>query len=400
MPLLRKSSRGSRCPPRFKDSRQCLKKNIYIQPKRPVLNIFQVEFQPFFKGQIAAAGDLPDAGDARLDTEPFTLDAAIEQVDIALGHRPGADQAHLAAEDVDQLRQLIDTGFTEESARSGDSRVVFDLEDRPFRLVEMFDFGKSGLGIDMHRAELEHREDVFAQADPLLDEKDRAGGVEFDRQGDEEKERDEQGQGDNRAAQIKDPFGQQLLGILGDRFHRQQGDVPDHRQAYLGHLDVEHIGHEAEADALLFAGLDDRFGVFEQRAGNGNDHLVDDVFFQAVVDVFHGGDHRDPLNRRADQGGLGIDKADHIQAEDTMFPQGVHQIPGTGLGPDNQDPHRLFAAFDQFAVIGDGRQADQQQGGKFEQGKKQQDDPADILNVEKEQNDQQQADRGDQRPDN
>ena len=83
------------------------------------------------KGQIVAAGDLPQAGDAGLDAEPLALNSPVEEIDIADRHRPGAHQAHFTAQHIEQLRQLVQAGPAQPSAHPGHPGVVGDLEDRP-----------------------------------------------------------------------------------------------------------------------------------------------------------------------------------------------------------------------------------------------------------------------------
>ena len=89
----------------------------------------------------------------------------------------GADQAHVAAEDVEELRQLVDALGADEGTDAGDAGVSFGGPA-----------GTGGLGIDPHAAELQQREDLAVQADALLAIHHRAARLELDQAGDQEAE--------------------------------------------------------------------------------------------------------------------------------------------------------------------------------------------------------------------
>ena len=56
------------------------------------------------------------------------------------------------------------------------SWIIFDLENRPFCLIQFFELTLSVWCIGYHRAELEHFEPPFVEADTILHEKYRPGG--------------------------------------------------------------------------------------------------------------------------------------------------------------------------------------------------------------------------------
>ena len=62
--------------------------------------------------------------------------------------RPRADEAHVAAQHVEDLRQLVDAHLADEAADARDAIVV---GRRPARASVL-------LGVDAHAAELEHAE--------------------------------------------------------------------------------------------------------------------------------------------------------------------------------------------------------------------------------------------------
>src|SRR5262245_58415068 len=76
-----------------------------------------------------------------------------------------ADEAHLAAQDVDELRNLVNAGFANEGADAGNSGIA---TLRPLRPSVLF-------GVLPHRAKLDDLEDAPVLADPFLRVKDRPG---------------------------------------------------------------------------------------------------------------------------------------------------------------------------------------------------------------------------------
>ena len=99
--------------------------------------------------------------------------------------RPRADEAHLAAEHVPELRQLVDRRPAQDPPDAGHARVVRDLEHPRVAgrvLVQVGHGLLQPLGVAHHRAELEDRELAARLTNPGLPEEDRAGAVELDRE--------------------------------------------------------------------------------------------------------------------------------------------------------------------------------------------------------------------------
>ena len=92
-----------------------------------------------------------------LDGEPPALAVGVLR-DLHRDRRPRADDRHLAAQDVDQVRQLVERGAAQERADAGDARVA--LVDRHA--------GAHVLGARDHRAQLEHVERLAVAADAPL----------------------------------------------------------------------------------------------------------------------------------------------------------------------------------------------------------------------------------------
>ena len=130
------------------------------------------------------AEHLPETGHAGLEVEAPARPAV--DVMVLLGdERARTDQAHLATEHVEQLRELVQRSAAQEASDAGDARVVLDLEHPLVAasvLVQVRDLVLAPLGVGDHRAELEDLELAVIAADPRLAEEHRAGRVELDRE--------------------------------------------------------------------------------------------------------------------------------------------------------------------------------------------------------------------------
>jgi hypothetical protein len=116
-------------------------------------------------------------------------------LDLVAERRPRADAAHLAADDVPELRQLVERELPQQPPAARDARVP----------VVHREAGAHRLGPDDHRAQLEELEVGAVAADAGLPVEDRPAVLQLDREGreGEERRREEQraaGQGDVRGA--------------------------------------------------------------------------------------------------------------------------------------------------------------------------------------------------------
>ena len=161
-------------------------------------------------------------------------------------HRPRPDEAHVTAEHVPELRQLVEARVAQETSEARDARVV--LEQEPDRVRALFPELLSALvRIRDHGAELEHLEASAAPApDALLNEEDRP--AELQRYRDEEHDRREE---------HEEPEGDQNVhsALEGARRTRQarrrqteHGDSLDVVDLNRGAENVDHVGEEPEAD--------------------------------------------------------------------------------------------------------------------------------------------------------
>src|SRR5207302_1647061 len=80
--------------------------------ERPVLDVVEVEAYGVVPGLVFAATHLPQTGDPWLDEMPAML--VVDECRALDGQRARADERHLAAQDVDQLGQLVERGLSEQ----------------------------------------------------------------------------------------------------------------------------------------------------------------------------------------------------------------------------------------------------------------------------------------------
>ncbi len=110
-----------------KNSLHRLEQIHQIDPDRPVAHIPCVHGHALFIGRIAASVHLPDPCDAGRHHVVFA-DAVAIILDLFFHNGTRPDKAHIAQEDVPQLRQLIEARSAEESAELCDARIVRELE--------------------------------------------------------------------------------------------------------------------------------------------------------------------------------------------------------------------------------------------------------------------------------
>src|SRR4051812_9528194 len=133
------------------------RQDLQVDPRRAMLDIPDVELDALIPRHARAAVDLRPAGDPRLDVEPASLSRRV-LLDLVRERGTGADQAHVSAHHIPELRDLVDRQAAQDAAGARDPRVTF---------VHGIT-GALALGADLHRAELHQLELPAAQADAPL----------------------------------------------------------------------------------------------------------------------------------------------------------------------------------------------------------------------------------------
>lgn len=138
--------------------------NLQIQGKRAVLQIPLIKPHLNRNRQFITAINLCPAGQAGGQAMHLFLSPQNDQIILIEKGRAGADDAHFAGEDAEQLGEFIEAGFAEE------------LADRCQPLIGAAEeVGGDGGGVGPHGTELGHPEDGVVAPDPVGPVQDRPG---------------------------------------------------------------------------------------------------------------------------------------------------------------------------------------------------------------------------------
>ena len=240
--------------------------DLYVQADAPVVDVPQVQLDAFFHvGVAAVAVDLGPAGDAGADllADQVAGDLLLQVLHMVGNLRPGAYQAHLAHQDIEELGQLVHAGFADEAAENG------------FPGVGIGGPGGVAVGVYPHAAEFQHGEDLFVPADALLHEEHGAGAAELDTDGDGH----HQGAGDEDAQKGERNVPQSLHRgvhqvIQGGGVQINELDVPQHVDPGVGGDVVVVQRDDLRPDAEPVGGIYQGVEIILLPAGEGNDQLV------------------------------------------------------------------------------------------------------------------------------
>ena len=201
-----------------------------VQADGPVLDILGVEADDLFKiGDVAAAADLPHAGDAGAEGQAGTV-VVLVLLPLVDGGRTRADDAHVALQDVPELGELVQGVLADEFADAGllcpvgedlvadDAGVKIQLEHHAVRYpVLSKELFLALVRVHVHGADFVELEALAVLADALLLVDDGAGRLAFDDGTDDE--HDEQGDeaAEDPAEDVHEPLDEELKrgGIVG-----------------------------------------------------------------------------------------------------------------------------------------------------------------------------------------
>ena len=108
--------------PRRRHVARRAQQELEVEPERPVGHVEVVDPDHLLHRH-ARAEHLPGTGHAGREVQPAAVEA--EHLRVLVGdERPRADEAHLAAQHVEELRQLVERGAAQEVADAGDARVA------------------------------------------------------------------------------------------------------------------------------------------------------------------------------------------------------------------------------------------------------------------------------------
>src|SRR5262249_61197813 len=111
------------------DGRDGLDQDRDVEPDRPVLEVEEVEPDEVVEAEVRAARDLPEAGHAGDDDVGLAV-PGVEALVVAQRQRARADEAHLAAQHVPELRDLVEREPPQHGADRGHPRGLAKLDER------------------------------------------------------------------------------------------------------------------------------------------------------------------------------------------------------------------------------------------------------------------------------
>src|SRR3954468_17202450 len=201
---------------------------LEIQPQRPVRDIEVVDPDHLLHRH-ARAEHLPGARHARREVQP----AAIQSEDLSVllaNERTWADEAHLAPQHVEELRQLVERRLAEKPADPGHAWIAGELE-HPGRalahLAEREQVVLAFLRADGHRAELDDPEVAAVAADADLAKQDGAARLEPDGHRDREQDRADRDRADSGGNDVESALERKRGARESERADAQEGEAVD-----------------------------------------------------------------------------------------------------------------------------------------------------------------------------
>ena len=161
------------------------------------------------------------ASQARLHAQPSSIPWAISQHFVRYG-RPRADKTHLTLQDVEQLRQLVETRTAKPSTERSEPRVVSDFEHRTLQVVEGAQLALAAVGVLHHRSKFIEPEQTSIEANADLPEQHRPVRCQQHSDCRDREQRRQQGEEETGTPDIDHTFEQQGNLGIGGRAERQE----------------------------------------------------------------------------------------------------------------------------------------------------------------------------------
>ena len=248
-----------------------------VEHGSPVLDVPDVELDtafhlPELAGLAAEAVDLGPAGDAGLDEVAHHV--LLDDVGVLFGvlQHVGTrtDDGHVAAEDVDELGQLVDAGLADELAYPR----LAGIMERGLQAV--------GIGIDPHGTELVAPELTAVEPRTLLPEEDRTGRRELDGGAyDEVDEREDGAQEKPREQKVEATLDEAIEGI-GQGFvaDGQDRNIAQQLEIHAALEVVAYAGNAVKMHEMVFAIVDDGQNLLSVGRGQAAEHHFGRVFLK------------------------------------------------------------------------------------------------------------------------
>ena len=223
--------------------------------------------------------------------------------------RARADQAHVAAQHVRELRQFVQGPAPQETADGCDARIVGDLHHRFIQCAGLAEFFLLRVRVGIHGAEFPHPKQPASRAGAWLPEEDRTTGGERDRRGDDGDHRGQDDQCDGRTSDVEDALERALTQPQAHLVQVHERQTGGHAQAESGAGNRTEGGAQQQIDAAALDAPTDLADVRAlQSAGPGErdatDVLLVDGGHELVEPGFAltiGGGRGDAVHRRHHQ---------------------------------------------------------------------------------------------------
>src|ERR1700737_907572 len=109
----------------------CLEKDRYVREQGPALGIAQVQPYHFVKSCFASPMNLPEAGNAWLSLPQSPTMPNFVRLELVANWRAWRKQRHFPAQNVPELRELVQAGSPHEFTNSSDAGIIRDFIDAP-----------------------------------------------------------------------------------------------------------------------------------------------------------------------------------------------------------------------------------------------------------------------------
>ncbi len=187
----------------------------------------------------AAAVNLRPAGDARPDVVAPRIerDALLVFMIVRQRERPRADQRHVAGEDIEELRNLVDVPAPQEAADAGQPRIVLGGLRNHRAVVER-----------AHGAEFDDAEWLLIEAVAALHEEYGPWAVETYDCRDQQEEWRERDERDRGGDQVEGPLARDLEARQRPARQLQAGYRAEFRELYLFELVQDLLGADVDLD--------------------------------------------------------------------------------------------------------------------------------------------------------
>ena len=180
------------------------KETTAIEEETEILDIFTVKFRFDRNFQFVATIDLCPASEARANVVRTVFVALFNQIRLIPqgGSRP--DDAHLADEDVEDLRQFVEARLPQEGS---------NLRDVLFRILQQMRWNIMRR-IDFHRPIFQNREELLVLPDAPLAEENRAWIADDNAQADDDPEWYQNNDANARQNDVDESFEKELIQSL------------------------------------------------------------------------------------------------------------------------------------------------------------------------------------------